>query len=149
MILFDSNLLVYAHARSSPWHEAAKQLRDQAAEGDLEACLSPQILCEFFAVTTNEKLFKPALTPEQASKEIRIYWEKSNFKKILPKESTIPRLLELAAQRNIQGQHIFDVFLVATMLDNGVHIVYTQNTKDFAVFKEIQAINPFTISVKA
>jgi hypothetical protein len=29
------------------------------------------------------------------------------------------------------------------MLDNDVRTIYTQNAKDFSMFREIQAINPF------
>jgi predicted nucleic acid-binding protein len=49
----------------------------------------------------------------------------------------------------VTGQRIFDVFLVATMMDNQVRTLYTQNTKDFSRFTDIQAINPFEPSFSA
>lgn len=71
MILFDANMLVHAHAVTSPCHAVAQRLRDQAAQGDLEACLSPQVLCEFFSVITDDRVVKPALTSAQANTEIK------------------------------------------------------------------------------
>ena len=143
MILFDSNLLVYAHATHSPFHATAKQLRDQAARGELEACLAPQVLCEFFAVVTNPRLFDPPMTPKQASQEITTYWTQSGFRRIAPTEQTVTRLIGLVARHAVRDRWIFDVFLVATMLENGVTTIYTANTKDFLPFHELQVVNPF------
>lgn len=143
MILFDANVLIHAHAIHSSFHEAAKRLRDQAASGEVEACLTPQVLCEFFAVVTNERLFHPALSPEQAGHQVGVYWTQSRFQKFVPTEGTIPRLLALLTQSPTRGQHIFDAFLVATMLEHNVRVIYTQNTKDFSRFRDIQAVNPF------
>ncbi|MBI3324267.1 MAG: PIN domain-containing protein [Candidatus Omnitrophica bacterium] len=144
MILFDANILVHAHATSSPLHDVARRLRDQAAKGELEACLSPQVLCEFFAVSTNPKFFQPALTPQQASGEIDAYWSRSAFKRIVPRDSTIRTLLALLRRARVSGQDVFDVFLVATMLDNDIRTIYTQNTKDFEIYHELRVINPLT-----
>lgn len=149
MILFDANLLVHAHATSSPFYEVARRLRNQAAAGELEACISPQVLCEFFSVTTNARLFHPALTPKQASEEISIYWSRSGFRRILPTEQTIRRLAELSERHAIAQQDIFDAFLVATMLENSVRTIYTQNVKDFVIYQELQVINPFERSVSS
>ena len=147
MILFDANVLVHAHAISSPLYEAARRLRNQAAAGEIEACLSPQVLCEFFAVTTNARLFQPALTPKQASEEVSIYWTRSKFRKILPTDQTMPRLAALSERHAITQQDIFDAFLVATMLENDVRTIYTQNVRDFSVYSELQVINPFGSSI--
>ena len=135
MVLFDTNLLVHAHAGRSPYHEVARRLRDEVIHGKMEACLSPQVLCEFFAVSTDERILQPPLTPEQANKEILNYWV-SNFRKILPKENTVKRLHQLLERRTVKHQQVFDVFLVATMLDDEVRMIYTQNTKDFEVYPE-------------
>ena len=143
MILFDANLLVHAHAAQSPFHAVARRLCEQAADGTLDACLSPQVLCEFFAVATNERLFRPAMTPKQAGQQITTYW-RSGFRKILPKEHTIQRLAALLEHRRITQQRVYDTFLVATMLDNDVRAIYTQNVKDFEIYHEIQVVNPFS-----
>lgn len=143
MILFDANLLVHAHAARSPFYEAAKRLRDQAIHGELDGCVTPQVLCEFFAVCTDERRFQPALSPRQAAKEIERYWSENGFQKILPTTGTMSRLLELVARQPLTQQRIFDAFLVATMLENDVRTIYTQNVKDFDIYQELRVINPF------
>ena len=142
MILFDANILVHAHMASSPFHVVAQQLRDQAAQGAIEACVSPQVLCEFFSVVTDDRLVKPALTPAQAKKELNTYWHASKFRKIVPTERTITRLIGLLDRHDVKRRDIFDVFLAATMLDHGVRIIYTQNVRDFEIYHELQVINP-------
>jgi len=143
MILFDANVLVHAHAAQSPFHAVARRLCEQAADGTLGACLNPQVLCEFFAVATNERLFRPAMTPKQAGQQIAVYW-RSGFQKILPKEQTIRRVADLLQRHRITQQRVYDTFLVATMLDNDVRAIYTQNVKDFEIYHEIEAVNPFS-----
>lgn len=142
MILFDANILVHAHTAESPFYIAAQQLRDQATQGAIEACVSPQVLCEFYSVVTDDRLVKPALTPSQAKKELHTYWHASGFRKILPKEGTITRLAGLLDRHGVKRGDIFDVFLVATMLENDVRTIYTQNVKDFESYHELQVINP-------
>ena len=146
MILLDANILIHAHAVDSPFHEDARELRDQAARGQLEACVSPQVLCEFFAVITDERLIKPALTLSQAKKEIASYWSARQFRKIVPKDTTLTRVVSLLDRHSVKRGDIFDVFLVATMLDNEVRTIYTQNTKDFEIYRELHVINPLVPS---
>lgn len=143
MILFDANILVHAHMGGSPFHAAAQQLRDQASQGAIEACVSPQVLCEFFSVVTDNRVVKPALTPAQAKKELHTYWHVSRFRKIIPTDGTISRLVSLLDRHEVKRRDIFDVFLVATMLDHDVRIIYTQNVKDFDIYPELQVVNPF------
>lgn len=147
MILFDANILVLAHAKDSPFHSAAQQLRDQAARGAIQACVSPQVLCEFFSVITDHQISKFALSPAEAKKELHAYWHASQFHKIVPRETTITRLIHLLDQHSIKRSNIFDAFLVATMLDNDVHIIYTQNVKDFDIYPELHVVNPLTSDV--
>jgi predicted nucleic acid-binding protein len=143
MILFDANLLVHAHAARSPLYEAANRLRDQVVHGALEACVSPQVLCEFFAVCTDERRFQPALSPRQAAKEIERYWSDDEFQKILPTTGTLPRLVELVTRHPLSQQRIVDALLVATMLENSVKTIYTQNVKDFESYPELRVVDPF------
>ncbi len=143
MILLDSNILVHAHAANSTFHGLARQVRDQAVDGVFPACLSPQVLCEFFSVITDDRLVRPVLSPTQAKKELRAYWNAGSFRRIVPKETTLSRLTEMLDRYDLKRRDIFDAFLVATMLDNDVRTIYTQNVKDFQIYPELLVINPF------
>ena len=143
MILLDTNILVCAAASKSPWHAKAKELRDQAAAGEIEACVAAQVLAEFYAVVTDPRRLQPALTPSQARGEVQNYLS-SRLRLILPKETTLARVLHMLGSRSIRGGKIFDLFLAATMFDNGVRTIYTENEGDFKGLPGIEVINPFS-----
>ena len=142
MILLDTNILVHAVGTESPQHKKAKELRDEAAAGQFDACIATQVLTEFYAVVTDPRRFHPALTPSQAQEEIRNYLS-SPLRLIVPKETTVSRMLSLLGATSIRAGGIFDVFLAATMLDNSVQKIYTENVGDFRRISGIDAIDPF------
>jgi hypothetical protein len=49
-------------------------------------------------------------------------------------------LLETYPQ--VTRQTIFDLFIVATKLGNGVNRIYTFNDQDFSLFTEIEVLRP-------
>ncbi len=113
MILLDTNILVHAAGAQSLRHAKAKELRDQAVTGEFEGCMAAQVLTEFYAVVTDPRRFRPPLTPSQAQREIRAYLS-SPLKLILPKETTVTRMLNLLGSKSVRSGKIFDVFLAAT-----------------------------------
>lgn len=142
MILLDSNILVHAAGSESPRHAKAKDLRDRAAAGEIEACIAAQVLAEFYAVVTDPHRFQPPLAPAQIQRDLRSYLT-SRLWLILPRDTTVSRMLELLSSRSVRGGKIFDLFLAATMLDNGVRTIYTENVRDFEGLEGIEAIDPF------
>ena len=142
-VLLDTNILVYATFKDSILYKQAREIRDKALRGEIKACLSPQILAEFYSVVTNSKRVTNPLTPKEAREVVELYFSTLHISKILMKRTTIQRTVKLAEKYKIKGQSIFDTQLIATMLDNGIKRIYTNNEKDFKKFREIEAINPF------
>jgi predicted nucleic acid-binding protein len=50
--------------------------------------------------------------------------------------------LDLLRRRPVTGGAVFDLQLASTMLANGVSRIYTFNTDDFEVFKELAVSEP-------
>lgn len=144
MILLDTNILVRAAGTKSLGHAKARDLRDRAAAGEMDACVAAQVLAEFYAVVTDPRRFQPALTPAQAQRDLRSYLS-SSLRIILPKETTLSRMLSMVGSRSVRGGRIFDLFLAATMLDNGVETIYTENVRDFEGLTGIEAVNPLLL----
>jgi len=44
----------------------------------------------------------------------------------------------------LKSNLVFDAYLLATALDNGINIIATDNKKHFQKFEEIKVFNPFT-----
>ncbi|MBI4597465.1 MAG: PIN domain-containing protein [Candidatus Omnitrophica bacterium] len=147
-VLLDTNVLIHAANAASPVYALARQLRDQAVAGTLQACLSPQNLWEFYAVVTNPKRIHPALSAQEALHEVSLYMQAPHLRVLVPQPSSHQRALTLLRRHPVTGKGVFDVYLVATMLDHGVSTIYTENVQDFRRYPEIEVINPFAISTK-
>ena len=140
--LLDTNILVYASDGDHDWHATARRLRDDVFRGVVPGCLAPQILAEFYATVTNPRRVPVPLGPEAARRAMSLY-ASSTVPMIYPSREMVDVFLSLLARRRITRQGVHDVALAATMLANGVRRIYTANVKDFAMFEEIEVINPF------
>lgn len=56
--------------------------------------------------------------------------------------AVVTRWAELAETHSVTGADIFDLQLVATMLENGVRRIYTYNRSDFQLFNELEIVTP-------
>ena len=145
----DSNILVYAQQRKSPQHVVAKSLRDQCLNGEVAACISPQVLSEFFVTVTRTdgRAIDEPLSPAEATNEVRRYCESEQLVVIHPGPRIMERMLGLLQRYPVQGLRLHDLRHVATMLENNVTRVYTFNTRHFSSFSEIETLNPEAIDV--
>ena len=139
-VLLDTNILVYASDAASPEHERACAVRDQIETQHLPACLTPQVLYEFFSVVTGHRGRSPRVTPAQASEEINAYLHRG-YRMIYPRPDTLSHALRLAREAGVTGQGLYDCVLAATALGNEVSLIYTTNPKDFR-FPGLRAVNP-------
>ncbi|HIC90928.1 MAG TPA: PIN domain-containing protein [Syntrophaceae bacterium] len=143
LVLLDTNILIYAANRASPFNNKAKALREKAEKGELKVCVSVQNLCEFYAVITDPKRLERPLLPQVAREEVKKYLEAGFISKVYLTEEALKTALELGHKYNIQGQRFFDILLVGTMLNQGIPTIYTVNVNDFKDIKEIKVVNPF------
>ncbi len=140
--LLDSNILVYAADRTSPYYKVSRTLRDKGIKGEVFLCLCPQVLLEFFAIVTDPKRVENPIIPQEAIKEVEKYLIASNILKIYSGQDGFQKLVELVKKYKVQKQEIFDCQLVSIMLINGITKIYTFNSRDFFKFKEIRVLSP-------
>lgn len=141
-ILLDSNVLVYAADKTSPYYHFSKKLRDKGLKGEELLCVCSQTLTEFIAIVTDLKRVKNPITSEKAIKEVEKYLIAENILKIYPNEVSFQKLIEIAKKYKVKKQEIFDLQLISTMLANGVNKIYTFNVEDFSKIKEIKVLIP-------
>ncbi len=134
----DTNILVYAADASFPLHDTARAVRDHAAGEHREVRLCYSVLLEFFAVVTDSRRVGNPLSPAEAWREVDAYL--NTFEVLYPDEGTFAQLGKLAKQYQTTRQTIFDVLIVAMMIQHEVNGIYTDNRKDFATFDEIEVL---------
>ncbi len=144
MIFFDSNIFIYAEAREEAHYEEAKSLRDLALAGQISACISPQVVSEFFSSVTHEGKKGPEkpLSPSVAADLIRKYNESADITVIYPGPQTIGLMLSLLDAHPVSGARIHDLRIAATMLENGVTEIATYDTHVFAYLPGITVLTP-------
>jgi len=140
VILIDTNVLVYAVNTATPQHEESRAFVDTARNGDFPAVLVPQVLLEFYAVVTGNRVEHP-LAPETALEEVKIL--RSVFPVLEASSDALERLNEILSRHpSIRGGNVFDAWLVAQMKSLGIPVICTYNTADFTRYDDITAAAP-------
>ena len=133
--LIDTNILVYAYAENSPKRKRAAQLLKDCFEGNIRLAISSQNLGEFCSVSLEKYKLESKEVEETAEELIGC----KNFLKLNYREETV--LKAVAIQRRYKI-NFWDAMLAATMLENGIDTIYTEDS-GFSRIDGIKAINPF------
>ena len=136
--IFDSNLLVYAINYDSPFHSRTEKLFLKIKSKTLKAVVTQQNILETHKVLI--RLYKK--TPSESVRALDNLLQGFGISVIHPFSYTIETYHALISQASTVSD-LFDYYLAATMLDNGINRILTVNTKDFNQIPDIEAINPF------
>jgi len=136
MFLVDTNLLVYAYEKeNSIRKKKAEELLGKCWYGRINLAVSSQNLAEFASVVNK----KAKLNYHQTRINILDIIEFKGFKKIDYSSQTILLAMDIAHEFQMS---FWDSLITATMKENGIFNIYTENIKDFKI-PWINAINPF------
>jgi len=137
IFLIDTNMLVYAHDQADKnKHEISKSIiKERLLEGTI--AISSQNLSEFFSVVTRKKI----LEKQDAIKVISDIIEVSSWAKI---DFTHKTVLEAAKISEQYSMHYWDSLLAATMKQNSILNLYTENARDFKI-PWLNVVNPFEV----
>ena len=138
-MLIDTNIIVYAHNKESQYFlESTKFLERLLVKRKVFFAI--QNLLESYSVFT--KILKKTLTQSQTLEIVKYYFSHPNSQIIYPTEKTAKILFELLKKYKVEGEKIYDLNLVALMIENNIKTIYTKNIKDFRGIKEIKSIDP-------
>ncbi len=137
IFLLDSNVLIYYFDKSDiKKHSIAKNMIDKCWDSLETLVVSSQNLSEFFSVTTNKRF----LSKKEAGYVVYNILEFRGWMKINFTHKTILEACKLSEEYNMP---YWDSLLAATMRENGIFYIYTENIKDFKM-PWINAVNPFS-----
>ena len=139
LFLIDTNILVYAYYKTDPKkHIIANRLLEKCWKKEIKYIVSIQNLVELFFVIT-EKVESP-IEFDKAKQIIIDITKFPNWIVINYDKKTILNAVNI----KIEGKTSFwDSLLIATMLENNIFNIYTENEKYFNKIKNINVINPF------
>jgi len=141
-VLVDTNVLIYATLQGDPRHERAREVLQLRHSKEVELSISVQNLAEMYPNLTGSKNSEPD-SPEMARRKIESIAGLKSMTVWPLSPSITRRALKLCELYDIRRQRYFDMQLAATMLEEGVGTILTENTKDFDMIDEISSINPF------
>jgi predicted nucleic acid-binding protein len=141
--LLDTNILVHAYNKTSTNQKEAAGIVKNALQGKLNACLTPQVLYELFAVVTNSKRVEKPLSTKEAADLCIDLWECNGIEKITSTGVAPIEVFELAKSLKLHGAEVFDCGLAVTAKENGVDTIYTENVADFKRYSFVRPLNPF------
>ncbi len=137
IFFIDTNVLVYAFEREiSEKKRRAEEILEKCWKNMCREAVSNQVLAEFSYVM----LTKGKLTPKEIEKILYTIVEFKGFLKLEYHPQTITSTLGILQDAPMP---FWDALIAATMLENNIRRIYTENTKDFSI-AGITAINPFT-----
>lgn len=139
----DTNILIYAADKSSIFNKKSSKIFVEIAKGNIKGVITPQNIFEYISVVTSKKQIPKPVSVNTALVDIETYIA-TGLNVIYPQQESWRRAFELIKKAQISKQKVFDVYLAATLIDNGVKFIITANTSDFEFLgKSLQVINPF------
>ena len=141
MIAIDTNLLVYAHRRDSPWFEPARRALRPLVEGTATWAIPWPCVHEFLAISTHSNIYRPPTELPRALEQIEALLASPSL--ILLGESAgywsvLGRLLTAG---QVTGAKVHDARIAALCLCHGVSEIWSAD-RDFTRFPELKKRNP-------
>jgi len=138
--LIDTNVLIYSYDETQNLHSSSYAFIENAFKGLISALIAHQNLLEFLAVVTNPKRVEYPLSTGGAFEKIAVY--AANLPLISPSVRTFSTFTDLFSRHPLMRERIFDLYLAATALDNGITQICTWNVKHFKAIPELSVRTP-------
>ncbi len=140
--LLDTNVLVYAVDPQDERHAACFALVERTRDPACGLCVAPRVLAEFYRVVTDPKKVPQARTVDEALDALSALLSRPGLEVLPVPTDLVSWWMDLVRRHPVTGRRLFDVVLVATMLANDVHRIYTYNRTDFERFTELTVLTP-------
>lgn len=135
LFILDTNILIYYYQKENDYRKIkAESLINKCWNRKIKLAVSNQILSEFSSIAIK----KLKLSKEETETIIRDIVKFTNFSKVNYTDKTILSALEITKKFN---KHFLDSLILATMKENNIFYIYTENIKDFEI-DGIKAVNP-------
>ena len=140
MLLFDVNVLVYAHREDSPDHAAFKEYVEREMNGDAAYGLSDLVLSGFLRVVTHTRIFAQPTPVKKALEFISAIREGANCVPVSPGPRHWEIFASFCASLHLKGNLIPDAYLAAMAIESGCTWVTTD--RDYARFPSLSWRHP-------
>lgn len=141
MIAVDTNILVHAYRRESPWHERAAGCVRELAEGRAPWAIPWPCVHEFLAIATHPRIWRPPSPLEDALGQVEAWLEAPTLTLLAEGVPHWEVLGELLRAGRIVGPQVHDARVAALCVAHGVRELWTAD-RDFGRFPTLRTVNP-------
>ena len=142
MLVFDSNVLVYAVDEESPFHDRCRRRVMQARDDPSPAFLTWNVCYEFLRVTTHPRISKFPWTPGESWGFLRALLESPGFDLLLATDRHATVLAwTLKEFPDLRGNLFHDLHTAVLMREHGISRICTRDA-DFNRFPFLTVIDP-------
>lgn len=141
MIAVDTNILVYAHRRDSPFHDPAARCVRQLAEGEQRWGLLWQCVYEFFGIVTHPRIYDPPSSSATALDQIDAWLESPSAVLLAEPDDFWPTLRDQLAKSFVTGPRVYDAHIASVCIAHGIDELWSAD-RDFSRFPQLRLRNP-------
>jgi toxin-antitoxin system PIN domain toxin len=141
VIAVDTNILVYAHRKDSPFYEAAAPIIKSFAEGSAAWAIPWPCLHEFLAIVTHPRIYDPPTPSAAALEQVDAWLESPTLVLLAESEQHWLELRSLVAAGRVTGARIHDARIAALCRQHGVRELWSAD-RDFGRFTDLTVVNP-------
>lgn len=141
MIAVDTNLLVYAHRRDSPFFEPTRRVLLPLIEGTAPWGIPWPCIHEFLAISTHPKIYRPPTELPRALEQVAALLGSPSVVLLSEPDGYWPVLGRLLTSGQITGAKVHDARIAALCLCHGVSELWSVD-RDFTRFPELKTRNP-------
>lgn len=141
MIAVDTNVLVHAHRKDSPWNARAWPALRTLAEGPAPWAVPWPCVHEFLAVVTHPRIFDPPTPIEAAVAQVDALLLSPSLVLLGEREDHWPRLRQAVIDGRIDGPRVHDARVAAICLSHGVTELWSAD-RDFQRVPALRVRNP-------
>lgn len=141
MIAVDTDILVYAHRRDSPFHEQAVAAIRGLAESPATWAIPWPCVHEFFAIATHARIYDPPSSPAEAIAQVEAWLGSPSLVFLHEGPTYWPTLCVMINSGKVDGPLVHEARIVALCRANGVRELWSAD-RDFARFPDVMVRNP-------
>lgn len=146
MLVFDTNVLIYAIDEDSHFHQQCRDLLIEACTDAWPAYLTWNICYEFFRATTHISANNSPMQPLQAWNYIEELLRTESIELLIPTYRHAAVLAQtLEELPDISGNLFHDLHIAVLMREHGVSTICTRDT-DFHRFPFLTVVDPMRIA---
>jgi toxin-antitoxin system PIN domain toxin len=136
VLAVDTNVLVYAHRRDSPFHEPAAAAVRELAESPADWAIPWPCLHEFYSVVTHPRIYRTPSTPVQALAQLEQWHSSPSLVLLAETQEHLEILATLVSAAKVAGPVVHDARIAALCQAHGVRELLTLD-RDFSRFPSL------------